>query len=60
MLELDSALRVLTRVIESHSASLGGLASPVMREAFAREPRYEALLEKVGLDRASIEALFPG
>ena len=58
--ELDSALRVLTRVIENHSAPIGILASPVMREAFTREPRYEALLEKVGIDRASIEALFPG
>ncbi len=58
--ELDSALCILTGVIEGRIAPGGTFAVPLVREASAEDPRYDALLQRVGLNRASIEELFLG
>ena len=58
--ELDEALRRIGEVIERRNAPIGSLVIPLVREAFAGDPRLDALLAPVGLDRASIDELFAG
>ena len=57
--DLETAVRIATGVIEDRSAWVGRFGAPVVREALAGNPQFDALLEEVGLDRASIEELFP-